>query len=338
MNFNNNLTREEERQWTAFLNGEPGSSDQIKLDEQEKADLTAVWEEAGTRFSYSAANPDQGWGTIQSLIANTDKSRKVKFQAYRILQYAAILIVVSGIGFGTYQIFRTPKTKIETSVALVVAQTEPHPMKITTVTLSDGSTVKLNANSKLEYPEHFTGKFRQVKLSGEAFFEVTRDASRPFIIVTPTASVEVLGTSFNVSAYPNSDRLEVNVETGKVKLTPITADGLNRKFALLPAGERGWLKGSNGEIGQVARLAPNYAAWITKTINFQHTPLSEVCSVLENTYHVKFKLENAELGNLAYTANFSDLNLDYIVKVIARTHHLRVKKTGDEIILAKSVD
>jgi ferric-dicitrate binding protein FerR (iron transport regulator) len=177
-----------------------------------------------------------------------------------------------------------------------------------------------------------------VKLSGEAFFEVTRDKTRPFIIETESASVAVLGTSFNVSAYSRAGLVEVNVETGKVKLTQHTEGKSVPKSAILPAGERGLLKIADGEIIQAEILAPNYSAWITKEINFQRTPLAEAFSVLENTYHVKIRMEDSEIGRIPYTANFADMKLDYIVEVIARTHKLEVKRNGDEIVFARVVN
>ena len=338
MNNKNNMVTDAENQWIAYLNGEPDVQDYLDLDEKEKADLTAVWEMTGTNFSYAAADPEKGWSNLQIKIESSNTNRSIKLFKSRIFKYAAMIIMFLGIGFATYQLIRRPKIVEDLPIRMAMAETNAHPVSFTLINLPDGSTAKLNANTKIEYPERFASGVRKVRLSGEAFFEVTKDSTRPFRIETTNASVEVLGTSFNVSAYPNADRVEVNVETGKVKLIPNTVGGPYIKFAVLPAGERGWLKVSSGEIGKAETLAPNYAAWLTKMISFQRTPLSEVFAVLENTYHVKFKLENSEIGKISYTANFGDMNLDYIVKVIAHTHHLRVKNNGDEIILTKRAD
>jgi ferric-dicitrate binding protein FerR (iron transport regulator) len=193
----------------------------------------------------------------------------------------------------------------------------------------------MNANTRIDYPEKFSTTIRKVKLSGEAFFQVTRDTLHPFIIETENASVEVLGTSFNVSAYPVSGLVEVNVKTGKVKLTQRTNGKSNQKTAILPAGERGWLKINSGEVGHAEELATNYSAWITKEISFQRTPLTQAFSVLENTYHVTIKMDNPEIGKILYTANFANLKLEYIIEVIARTHNLKVKRDGNDIVFAR---
>ena len=335
MNSKDKILPDNESQWVAYLNGEPDIPDSIGLDEKEKANLTKIWEMAGTDYSYSAADPEKGWTNFQMKIEKSNRILKIRVFRREFFKYAAMLVVVIGIGFATFQLVRKPKVVEDIPVQIAIAQTDSHPVNVMRISLPDGSSVTLNANTKIEYPEHYEGKIRKVKLSGEAFFKVTKDSIHPFRIETPNASVEVLGTSFNVSAYPNTDKVEVNVETGKVKLSPYNQGRTDMRFVVLPAGERGWLRVSKGEIGHKEELKPNYASWITKIVNFQRTPLNEVCAVLENTYHIKFKLGNPEIGEIPYTANFANLNLDYIVKVIARTHHLQVKKNGDEIILTK---
>ncbi len=338
MDFNNTVLPEKEKQWTAFLNGEPGIPDQSGLDEKTKAEFSKVWEAAGTSFCYSAVNSDKAWSTLQEKIAKPNPTFTYRLLRSRVFQYAATILIVMGLGFAAYQIVKIPTKQIYVPLHLMVAETDAHPLNLKVVTLSDGSTVKLNANTRMEYPESFDTNIRKVKLSGEAFFEVKRDTLRPFFIETTNASIEVLGTSFNVSAYPHAELVEVNVRTGKVKLTQYAEGNSGRKSAILPAGERGWLKVTAGEIGHVNQLSPNYTSWITKEITFQHTPLKEVFSVLENTYHVNFKMADPGIGAIPYTANFANLNLEYIVEVIARTHHLKVIRDGDEIIFARIVN
>jgi len=338
MHFNDTIPPVKETQWAAFLNGEPDISDAPNQGLEKIDGFTSVWEQTGNNFSFSEANPDQAWLTLQKKIAKTDNGLKLNLFNRRILKYAALIVVALGVGFIAYQTVQNKGKQSEIPVRMVFTQTEAHPSNLTLITLPDGSTVKINASSRIEFPESFGGGIRKVKLSGEAYFEVVSDMARPFIIETENASVEVLGTSFNVSAYPISNLVEVNVKTGKVKLTQYTEGKSAGKTTILPAGSRGWLKVAEGEISQAGMLAPNYSSWITKEISFQRTPLAEAFSVLENTYHVRVKMENSEIGTILYTANFADLKLDYIVQVIARTHNLNVKKNGDEIIFARKVN
>jgi len=335
MHLNQNIPAEKENQWTAFLNGEPGLSDISDQEEAGMDELTAAWEASGNSFSYSNANTDQAWLNIQKEISKPDNSLYYRISKSSFLKYAAMLVMVVGIGFATYHYMKSPENKLDLPVSMVIAETEAHPVSLTVITLPDGSIVKLNAGTRVEYPGHFAANIRKVKLSGEAFFEVKRDTACPFFIETQNASVEVLGTSFNVSAYPHVGLVQVNVETGKVKLTHLTGNKAEQKSVFLPAGERGWLNVENNQIGQVKISSSNYSSWITKKIVFQRTPLAEAFSVLENTYHVNIKMENPEIGRIPYTANFADLKLEYIVKVIAKTHQLKVKRSGDEIIFSQ---
>jgi len=337
MNSNPIIPPENESRWVAFLNGEPEISDLSNQEAEDMIDLTAAWEAAGTSFSNSKANPSQAWSNLQKELNLPKRNHKIEMFKSHILKYAAIIMMTIGIGFATYEIVKTPVRLADRQLSMTSVTTEAHPTDFTVVTLPDGSTVKMNANTKIEYPLSFSAKIRKVKLSGEAFFEVTRDTLHPFIIETENASVEVLGTSFNVSAYPNAAVVEVNVKTGRVKLTQHISGSSVHKSALLPAGVRGWVNIKAGSIGQDMILSPNYSAWITKEIIFQRTPLAQAFGVLENTYHVKIKMENPEIGKIPYTANFyPNQKLDYIIEVIARTHKLKVEKKTDEIIFART--
>lgn len=331
MRLNTTIPPESERNWSAFLNGEPETSVVSNLEVIENAESTAAWEAAGNQFSYCSANPDQAWLNLQKEVFQQDKKMKMKFLVSRVLKYAAMLIMVIGIGFATYRVVKVPEKQPGIFVVTTVAETEAHPLSVTFITFPDGSTARMNASTRIEYLSTFNQKVRRVQLSGEAFFEVTRDTARPFVIETNHASVEVLGTSFNVAAYPKSGLVEVNVRTGKVKLVQRLEGLPEKKSLLLPAGERGWLKVAESEMGQSA-LNPNYASWFSKQIIFQRTRLSDAFALLENTYHVKIGAENSEIEKIPYTANFADQKLDSIIKKIALTHKLGVKRKGDEVI------
>jgi ferric-dicitrate binding protein FerR (iron transport regulator) len=337
MNSNPIIPPENESRWVAFLNGEPEISDPSNQEAEDMIELTSVWEAAGTSFSNSKANPSQAWSNLQKELNLPKHKFKIELFKSRILKYAAMILMTFAVGFATYEIVKTPVKRLDIPLSMAVATTEAHPLKLTIITLPDGSVVKLNASTRIEYPVHFAAKIRKVKLSGEAFFEVTRDTLHPFIIETENASVEVLGTSFNVSAYPNAEMVEVNVKTGIVKLTQHINGSSVHKSALLPAGKRGWVNIKEDSIGQDMILSPNYSAWITKELIFQRTPLVQAFGILENTYHVKISMENPGIGKIPYTANFyPNQKLDYIIEVIARTHKLKVKRKADEIIFARA--
>ena len=332
MKSEKNISKLTPEEWTAFLNGERGTETFSGEETSEMREMREAWELSGAIFSHSAANPEKAWEQLNKQLDETPEpvQRPTRHLFRRVMQYAAAVIVLVALGITGYWLTRPEKT-IEAQ--WVVQQTVIQPAVIKQVTLPDGTIVSLNADSRIEYPESFSGQKRTVKLVGEAFFDVHRDALHPFIIETEGAQIEVLGTSFNVSAYPGKEKVEVNVRTGTVRLVSTRKKGKQAE-EILPAGQRGWVNLSDGSTSSQLGVAPNYLSWVNKDIRFKNTPLSEVFGVLENTYHVKVEGANAHIDTLRYTADFEKQNLDFIVDVIGRTLNLKVSKTDDGIVFA----
>ena len=127
MDLNNTILPEKEKKWTAFLNGEPDIPDNSGLDEHEKAEMMNVWESAGTSFCYSAVNSDKAWNTLQSEISKPDMALTYRILKSRVFQFAAMILIVIGIGYSAYQFMHIPVKQVYTSVRMVVAQTGEHP-------------------------------------------------------------------------------------------------------------------------------------------------------------------------------------------------------------------
>lgn len=333
MKSQKNISKLTPEEWAAFLNGERGAETFSGEETSEMREMREAWELSGTVFSHSAANPEKAWDQLNKQLDETPQTvqQPTRHLFRRVMQYAAAIIVLVALGVTGYWLTRPEKT-IESQ--WVVQQTVMQPATIKPVTLPDGTIVSLNANSRIEYPESFSGQKRTVKLVGEAFFDVHHDPMHPFIIKTEGAQIEVLGTSFNVSAYPGKEKVEVNVRTGTVRLVSTRKTEGKQTEEILPAGQRGWVNLSDGTTSHELGVAPNYLSWVNKKIKFKNTPLSDVFSVLENTYHVKVEGADAHIDTLRYTADFEKQNLDFIVDVIGRTLNLNVSKTDDGIVFA----
>ncbi len=317
-----------EEKIVSYLTGETATeAGQIIPDKKNFRELDQPWELAGTAYSYRNSDPDKAWAKLSAKMGPA--ARAVPARKFAFLRYAAIFIALVALASLTYLLTtRQDNHSLQETVSLPkmkVIQTGPNPTEPSIVVLPDGTTVKLNANSTLQYPEKFVASDRRVKLVGEAFFEVRHESAHPFIVDLNNVQIEDLGTSFNISAYPGHEKVEVNVASGSVRLTNTTKN----EAAVLYAGSSGKYVRKSGTIEVANKLSINYLSWITKELSFHHTPLSSVFEQLENIYHVKVAYADPKIANIPYTANFDKFQLGDIVNVIARTHHLSVVKNAD---------
>lgn len=204
------------------------------------------------------------------------------------------------------------------------------------IQLPDGSVVTLNHDTKINYPEKFSNDIREVQIEGEAFFEVQSEADHPFVIRAGEAIIKVLGTSFNVNAYPESEKVEVVVETGKVQVTKTKTAPENAGEMILDPGDRGVLIGLSGEMLKSRNDNPNFLSWKTRNFIFTKTSLKKVIEQLNKVYRVQVKVSDPQLERLLLTAHFEGRSLDFILKVISLTHGLKIEQVDDYYILEKS--
>jgi ferric-dicitrate binding protein FerR (iron transport regulator) len=191
--------------------------------------------------------------------------------------------------------------------------------------LPDGTKILLNRRSTLRYPAQFANDHRNVTLTGEAFFDVIPDATRPFRIQARQTTVQVLGTSFSVRAYDAN--VSVAVKTGKVKF----AGG--RKAVLLTKDQQATFVASTDTIRQSLKLSANAFAYKTGQLVFDNEPLRNVVQTLNEVYNADVRLQNAQLGNCRLTTRFSNASLEAVVAVTAETLGLRVRHVGQQVIL-----
>lgn len=176
------------------------------------------------------------------------------------------------------------------------------------IILSDSTRVWVNADSELQYPDHFMGDERKVVLKGEAYFEVAKDTLRPFYVEIGDMSVKVLGTSFNISAYPNSKR-QTTLVGGCVMIN------WNQQQVTLYPGQQATETTRELQVREVN--VENYVGWIDRRFVFKDKLLGEVLEDLERWYDVEIFVTNDKIRNLHFTANFQKYeNIDKVLKII----------------------
>lgn len=200
-----------------------------------------------------------------------------------------------------------------------------------TVRLPDGSRVMLAAASRLRYPEDLDRIVtRTIVLDGEAYFEVTHDAARPFVVQAAHAVTQVLGTSFSVRAYESDTLVRVVVASGRVALGVQGSDSSVR--SVLGADELARLSESGA--AQVERVdATRYLAWTDGRLVFDDTPLVEVAEQLERWYDVEVVLADSALARRRFTGAFGGESLDEVLSALAPPIHARYERQGRSIVL-----
>jgi ferric-dicitrate binding protein FerR (iron transport regulator) len=195
--------------------------------------------------------------------------------------------------------------------------------------LPDGSVVMLNENSKLAYAKDF--KVREVNLTGEAFFEVTKQNGQSFEIKTNTTKTRVLGTSFNVRAYEETP-VEVAVITGKVAVESVE-EGSQESVVLLP-NEGVVYDLVNKKMKKSTQATKNSLAWKTQELVFDNMTLGDVIETLERYFEIEIE-SDPKIRNCHYTGTFKEPKLDEVFNTIAFTFptDLEIKKVDEKYIL-----
>jgi len=200
------------------------------------------------------------------------------------------------------------------------------------IRLSDGTRVWLGAESELEYPLQFKDGSRQVKLSGEAFFEVTRlkgpdGFNIPFRLMLPKQTIDVLGTSFNVSAYPTDPVNRTTLVNGKIKVTTS-----NRSTTLEP-GQQALVVKDGGEL-QVNQVdVRNMDEWKNKSFRFEEESIQEIMKKIARWYDVEISYEGKVTTELFTGAVSKYENPSKVLKLLEMTGKIKFRIEGRRIII-----
>ena len=181
----------------------------------------------------------------------------------------------------------------------------------------------MNSGSKLIFPTAFSGEKRKVELIGEAFFDVTPNTSMPFIVKTGKIDVKVLGTSFDIKAFPNSEEISTILVHGKVVLGT-EKSGEFIQFAELKPSERVSYnrKSEQVKINKVEDL-DKYIAWKDGKLVFSNDPIEELAEKLGIWYNVTVKIENESLRNQRFTATFTEEPIEQVLELLSKSAPIR---------------
>lgn len=198
------------------------------------------------------------------------------------------------------------------------------------LTLSDGTFVFLNANSKLRFPVDFSGKYREVELEGEGYFEVASDTSAPFIVKTRKATLQVLGTTFNLSAYLDDSYACATLLEGKVKVVNPSS---GESVVLNPNEQAVLLKDKI----TVDEVDVSYAvAWKDGRLRFQEKSLEEIMRIAARWYNVNVVYRDDEVKDYVFGCNINrHATIEGLLKVFERTGKIKTAIIGRTIFIER---
>lgn len=292
-------------------------------------DLKYIWNATASAFPQPAeVDTDKAWqklsGRIEKYESEKLKVLQVKDPPTLFLRYAlraaAVLIPLVVAGYFLISYYSKPEMLSFSTSNLKSEKT-----------LSDGTSITLNHNSQLQYSEEFNDNSREVSLLGEAFFKVSPNPEKPFIIHAGSVDVKVVGTAFNVNNYPDSSLIEVFVEEGKVMLYTVNLQGVKTDSLLLEAGDAGIFDKKTNRLSKSSQVKGSELFWMNKTLIFNKTRLEEVFKLIEEKYDVQITITDPEINNLHLTTRFVDQPIDDVMKVIAESFHLKYSRNQSTI-------
>lgn len=280
------------------------------------------WKELSKMNKDQEINVDKAWDKLYSrlnenrLIKESEPVRR-RISGNTLLRIAAAALILIGIGAGLTYLGQKGILSRETIISTSENQ------KNLQVTLPDGSIIFLNRNTELSYSLNFGRKGREVKLSGEAFFDISHDSLNPFIVKAGSARIKVIGTSFNVISHNSESEVEVYVQTGRVMIS----DNSGEKNLEIDPGFVGTI--SKKAVNKKENENPNYMSWNTGLLIYNGQTLDVVFRDLKNVYNMNVVADNPEILNYQWTSPIINQPQEKIIRLICASFALGYTKDGD---------
>ncbi|WP_348074275.1 FecR family protein [Dyadobacter sp.] len=325
--------------WKSFLSAHPEKFDEVWA---AKNLLLAIHLKVSQDFS-TKSNEDAVFSRIQTEIEN-DQPNSWRLPSWS--RWLAAASVVMAIVFGLSKLPSSSSgddyevNRRELGVQLI--EKVNNTAQTMVVKLRDGSIISIKPKSKISYASDFNkGSERKIYLSGEAFFNVTRNPKKPFLVYANDLVTKVLGTSFNVSAYQASNHVTVKVLTGKVSVVLSenykTGQYPHAGTLLLPNQQATWLRDESKMVKNLVEdpiPLPDQTKNSVETFVYQSTPVKDVFRTLEKTYGVEIEFDEGLFANCLLTANLSDLSLYDKLDVICKSVEAKYDVIEAQIVVS----
>lgn len=256
-----------------------------------------------------SVDPEQSLRRFKTQVHELDKKIRLRRMVWLVQRVAAVLFVPILV-LSVYLWMQGGKKEVR------MLEVRTNPGVVSMFNLPDGSRVWLNSASSLKYPSDFVADSREVELEGQGYFEVTHDASQPFIVhAGQEYEVEVLGTTFNVAAYADDDLIETTLVEGSVNVHVQSVGGQELSRRIKP-NEKATFTKTTRKLDVEAVNTDHETAWKNGEIIFRNHPMSQVLKVLSRHYHVKFMVKDSVVLNSIITAKFKNEQLPQVMEYL----------------------
>ncbi len=330
MNKTGKYTDKEWEELSSLLSEEQNDNNDLlsRFMAEDRYNTIKYWKELKEMNSDKEINVDKAWNKLHSRLNENGLIREIpvvrrSFGRTAYFRIAALFFLLLGIGSMLFYM----NDKGILSRKTVVATTDNQ--KNLQVTLPDGSNIFLNRNTRLSYRENFGRHGRNVTLSGEAFFVISRDENNPFVVEAGNASVKVLGTSFNIITNNQDFAVEVFVKTGQVMVSGIEKNS----NLILDPGYIGTMYPERSE--KSVNNDPNYMSWNTGLLVYDGQTLDVVFRDLKRVYNMDIVADNPDIITNTWTSPIDNQTQETIIRLICASFNLSYTKDGSVYHLAK---
>ncbi len=329
---------------TRYFSGEATTAERARVEawrqaspenQQVFADLAQIWQYAAPRRLPQIPNIDQAWSELSAKLGLPPEAQPARIlemkkaplpaarKVFRSDRYVWAAAAVLLLAFATILYQYSHKATGLKKITTAYAQQE-------SVELPDGTVVKLNSGSEIQFLKNFPDSARYVILTGEAYFEVTHD-NRPFFVNTGNAQIRVLGTKFGIWARDEQTRLTVRegrVSLRALELPPVAA-------VELTANQMSVCRQQNPPESPRAIDAGHLLGWLEGKIVFDQTSLTEVVAELQRVYNVTIELSDPALGKHTITGSFHRKPIESVLASICLTLDLQYSKQDDKFVISE---
>ena len=289
-------------------------------------EMKAVWQAAGSIDASETYHSEEAWQKLtfrqpersysdrrrESVNPVVSGTKRIIMRTLRVA--AAVAIIFTGGALAGYFVL---KPAIDREKELTMLSESKCTMVVppgskTEITLPDGTQAWLNSAGTLTYDAMFNRKERVVYLKGEAYFEVSKDQLRPFIVKTNSVSVEALGTKFNVKAYPDDDYVVATLLEGSIRVSSPT------QSAMVAPNEKLKFSKSDGQFTKIALAdADRNISWIAGQLSFERERLEDIAKMLERMYSIQILFSSENLKDIRFSGTLKNNNLENVLQVIS---------------------